>query len=80
MPTEIGAYAKTLAAIGSVTNIYFWATTDYFAVSAEELPLLHAWSLAVEEQFYLLFPFLIVRINRWFPGGVIVIFIFLPRW
>ena len=80
MPTEIGAYAKTLAAaIASITNIYFWAATDYFAVASEELPLLHTWSLAVEEQFYLIFPFLVVAIYKWLPKrrNAIVLSIFL---
>lgn len=80
VPSEINAYAKALgAAIASITNIYFWATSDYFALAAEELPLLHTWSLAVEEQFYLLFPFLVVAIHRWFPGrhAVAVLAIFL---
>lgn len=38
----------------SVANIYFYKTTSYF--SGDEFPLLHVWSLAVEEQFYLTFP------------------------
>lgn len=43
-----------VAVFGS--NILFWLESDYFAPAAEEKPLLHTWSLAVEEQFYLLFP------------------------
>jgi peptidoglycan/LPS O-acetylase OafA/YrhL len=37
-------------------NIYFWKNSDYFSPAAEEQPLLHTWSLAVEEQFYFLVP------------------------
>ena len=39
-----------------VANIYFWRSDNYFAAAAGELPLLHTWSLAVEEQFYIFFP------------------------
>lgn len=41
-------------------NIHYWRTTDYFGPLAEFRPLLHCWSLAVEEQFYLLLPPLLV--------------------
>jgi len=41
-------------------NIFFQSQTGYFAPNAEEMPLLHLWSLAVEEQFYLLWPLLIL--------------------
>ncbi|MCF3648446.1 acyltransferase family protein [Synoicihabitans lomoniglobus] len=41
-------------------NIYFYKTTNYFAVASEEIPLLHTWSLAVEEQFYLIFPLVLM--------------------
>ncbi|TVP97184.1 MAG: acyltransferase [Planctomycetaceae bacterium] len=43
-----------------VANIHFWRTSGYFDGAAEEKPLLHTWSLAVEEQFYLIFPLLMV--------------------
>lgn len=43
-----------------VANIYFWQSSGYFDGAAEEKPLLHTWSLAVEEQFYLVFPLLMV--------------------
>lgn len=39
-----------------ISNILYWTQAGYFAAAAEENPLLHTWSLAVEEQYYLLFP------------------------
>lgn len=39
-----------------VSNIYFWLGFSYFGTASELSPLLHTWSLAVEEQFYLFFP------------------------
>jgi peptidoglycan/LPS O-acetylase OafA/YrhL len=50
-----------LAALLSVANIVIWRTAgDYWGSSAEASPFLHCWSLSVEEQFYVLFPVLIV--------------------
>lgn len=48
---DLGAEAATAVAFSS--NFLFWHQTDYFAGAAELKPLLHTWSLAVEEQFYL---------------------------
>jgi peptidoglycan/LPS O-acetylase OafA/YrhL len=58
-----------------VSNIGFFLETGYFAGSAETMPLLHTWSLAVEEQFYLGFPVLLILIARFIPmrrTGVLV--------
>ena len=55
---------SVVAAVLSVSNIYFWASTDYFDSSAYFKPLLHTWSLAVEEQFYLLWPLALVLLYR----------------
>lgn len=48
--------ASVIAQSLMVSNFYFWRTTNYFGGANEEKPLLHTWSLAVEEQFYLVFP------------------------
>jgi peptidoglycan/LPS O-acetylase OafA/YrhL len=58
---------SALAALVFASNIYFWQTSGYFSEEAEIAPLLHTWSLAVEEQFYLMWPLvLIVALSR--PG------------
>ncbi len=48
-----------------LSNAYFFHETGYFAGGAETMPLLHTWSLAVEEQFYLGFPLLLILIARY---------------
>lgn len=66
LPAPFAAFSRSLVAtviFGS--NILFWRDTNYFGNTASETPLLHTWSLAVEEQFYLLFPlFLILAIRH----------------
>jgi peptidoglycan/LPS O-acetylase OafA/YrhL len=61
IPEDLGDLAKSaLAVILFVPNFYFWDTADYFARAAEFKPLIHTWSLGVEEQFYFLFPALML--------------------
>lgn len=48
--------ASAFAQCLSISNIYFWRTTNYFGGENLERPLLHTWSLSVEEQFYLFLP------------------------
>ncbi|HEV8070238.1 MAG TPA: acyltransferase family protein [Planctomycetaceae bacterium] len=48
-----------------VSNVYFWRESGYFAAPAEVKPLLHFWSLAVEEQFYVLLPLLAIVLRHW---------------
>jgi peptidoglycan/LPS O-acetylase OafA/YrhL len=47
------------------SNIYFAGTADYWDPAATTKPLLHTWSLAVEEQFYLVFPLILFAIRKW---------------
>lgn len=47
-----------------VANFYFWKQSGYFETASEFQPLLHTWSLALEEQFYLLFPLAMILFLR----------------
>ncbi|MBK1833213.1 acyltransferase family protein [Roseibacillus ishigakijimensis] len=58
-------YASVMGA-----NFFFWKSGGYFASSAEEMPLLHMWSLAVEEQFYLFLPLFLWAIFKIANGQV----------
>ena len=56
-PADLVRYAESLlATAGFAANFEFWREAGYFDVTAAEKPLLHLWSIAVEEQFYLFFP------------------------
>lgn len=57
LPAQLKDFAQSLVAVVTFSsNILFWREDGYFAAAAELKPLLHTWSLAVEEQYYLLFP------------------------
>lgn len=64
-PETMGRFAESLVAqLFFVSNVYFWLDSGYFSEAAEFKPLLHTWSLAVEEQFYVLYPLLLMLVLR----------------
>lgn len=60
--SNLGRSAAWQAVFGA--NFHYWLSTGYFAGAAEEMPLLHTWSLAVEEQFYMVVPLLLLGVFR----------------
>jgi peptidoglycan/LPS O-acetylase OafA/YrhL len=63
---ELNAFFRLLASVAvGGSNFVLAATTGYFDGPAEDQPLLHTWSLGVEEQFYLVFPLLLLATSRW---------------
>jgi len=68
MPDELQNFAKLLlGSVGFVPNLVLLSETGYFDVGAHMKPLLHMWSLGVEEQFYFVWPIflmLMARLNR----------------
>jgi peptidoglycan/LPS O-acetylase OafA/YrhL len=65
-PEQLREFGQSLGAVGLFgSNIFFWSQSGYFARAVDEKPLLHTWSLAVEEQFYLLFPLGVFALWRW---------------
>lgn len=73
LPESFADYMQSLlAAQIFVSNIFFWTDTGYFAAAAETKPLIHTWSLSVEEQFYLLFPLVLFYVvSKWKRRGLL---------
>lgn len=63
LPAELRQYAKSmLSALASVSNLYFFNSMSfgYFGTDSSIIPLLHTWSLGIEEQFYIFWPLILI--------------------
>ncbi|HEY3487123.1 MAG TPA: acyltransferase, partial [Gammaproteobacteria bacterium] len=61
LPSDMKDFSQSLVAVSVfASNILFWRESGYFDTAAELKPLLHTWSLAAEEQYYVLFPLFLI--------------------
>ncbi len=79
LPTDLVEYAQSgLSAIFFGSNFFFYfATTEYGAVSSLLKPFLHTWSLGIEEQFYLVFPVILMLVYRYARAHLLAVLGFL---
>jgi len=80
LPQALLSTAKSALSIPFFSsNFYFWSERGYFGAATEFKPLIHTWSLAVEEQFYLVFPVVLLILARFskvlFVGFLILVFL-----
>lgn len=88
LPSDMKDFSQSLVAVSVfASNILFWRESGYFDTAAELKPLLHTWSLAVEEQYYVLFPLFLMLFwrlgKRWILitlGLVFVASLALAQW
>lgn len=65
LPEQFMDFGRSVGATAIfLSNVHFWERTGYFDTSSKLLPLLHTWSLAVEEQFYILYPLIFIVVQR----------------
>lgn len=75
-PSILREYSQSLVAIATFTsNIFFAQEGGYFGLNSEEMIMLHTWSLAVEEQFYIIFPILMILLWGNMKEQIIKIFL-----
>lgn len=78
LPSDMKDFAKSLIAVSTFSsNILFWTETGYWEASSELKPMLHTWSLAVEEQYYIFFPIFLLIMwkirKRWILSTVLLL-------
>jgi peptidoglycan/LPS O-acetylase OafA/YrhL len=79
LPPDLVDFSKSLfATVLSVSNFYFWKQSGYFAPESQTQPLLHCWSLGVEEQFYLFMPLAMMVAQRFLKGRWLALIV--PVW
>ncbi|MBA4013868.1 MAG: acyltransferase [Phenylobacterium sp.] len=88
LPSELERFSKSIVSVVLfISNIQFWREEGYFAPEVDLKPLLHTWSLAVEEQYYLLFPLFLLatwRLGRrrvfWLICAVAALSLLISEW
>lgn len=75
-PAEMKDFAQSALAVSVfLSNVFFWMESGYFDAASELKPLLHTWSLAVEEQFYIVFPVLLILVCKYRRTALVPILI-----
>ena len=78
VPGDMREFSQSLLSVlAFASNVFFWReSSDYFSTAAELKPLLHTWSLGVEEQFYIFYPLVLAAIwrfgRKWLPAAMVV--------
>jgi len=63
LPSQMQEFAQSLGAVTIfLSNVFFHSKSGYFSSDVDEKPMLHTWSLAVEEQFYIIFPLMLMAL------------------
>lgn len=76
LPSQLEDFGASLISVAFfVSNLFFWQGSGYFDAAAELKPMLHTWSLAVEEQYYIFFPPLLFLVWRWRSKWVLPFFV-----
>lgn len=71
VPEDMKAFSESLVAVPIfLSNVLFWQQSGYFDGAVELKPLLHTWSLSVEEQYYIVFPLVMLCLWRWGQRGL----------
>ena len=75
--SELGSYFKSvIATLLFFSNFYFYKTTPYFRSESDLEPLLHTWSLSIEEQFYIIFPITLLLFHKFFKRYIFLMLAF----
>ncbi len=80
LPSDMKDFSKSLVAVSVfASNILFWKESGYFDTAAELKPLLHTWSIGVEEQYYTIFPLFLILFwklgKRWVIVALGLVFV-----
>lgn len=74
LPPELQGFSRSVVAVPLfVSNFFFWKDGNYFEEAAELKPLLHTWSLAVEEQYYVFFPLLLAAVWKFGRHAIVLV-------
>lgn len=77
LPQDMKSFSQSLVAVSVfASNILFWRTSGYFDTATALKPLIHTWSLSVEEQYYVLFPlflFFAWRLGKRWTVGILAV-------